>query len=137
MTKQQFFFRIFETVLKIIGVLIGFKWGVLGVASSIVITNFISKLVKILFVSRKLDIECKECCRLIVSSWRFAIIIIIVCGISMYMLPNTWGGDVLLAVIFSISALIIFIFTPSIVGVQYRDEIHVKIMSFIRNKLSH
>jgi hypothetical protein len=52
-------------------------------------------------------------------------------------LPNTWGGDVLLAVIFSISALIIFIFTPSIVGVQYRDEIHVKIMSFIRNKLSH
>jgi PST family polysaccharide transporter len=83
MTKQQFFFRIFETVLKIIGVLIGFKWGVLGVASSIVITNFISKLVKILFVSRKLDIECKECCRLIVSFWRFAIIIIIVCGISM------------------------------------------------------
>ena len=28
MTKQQFFFRIFETIIKTVGVLVGYKWGI-------------------------------------------------------------------------------------------------------------
>ena len=53
MTKQQFYFRIFEAALNIIGVLIGSYWGILGVAVSVVLTNSFAKLIKTLFVAMK------------------------------------------------------------------------------------
>ena len=134
MTKEQFYFRIFETFLKLIGVLIGYKWGVLGVAVSIVITNFITKMAKILYVSHALDIRYRECIRIIVTSWRFSIIIILLCGMAMHFLPNSWFGDVSLAFIYTISVSVIFLLFPSLVSEQYRNEVYVKLISFLQRK---
>lgn len=134
MTKEQFFFRIFETVVKIIGVLIGFNWGIFGVAASIVITNFISKIIKILFVSKVLDISYAECVRLIITSWRFAVLIVVACGITMFLIPNSWSGDIVLSIVFALTVAVIFLITPSVVGARYKEEFYIKIIAFLKDK---
>jgi PST family polysaccharide transporter len=135
MTKQQFFFRIFEFVLKTLGVLIGYHWGIIGVAFSVVITNTIAKTIKIGYIGNRIEVTVKECFSIIFSSWRFAITLIPICLLALYLLPQGWIGDIALAGIFSISTFIIFLFIPRIVGGLYYKEGFVKIKSFITLKL--
>lgn len=135
MTKQQFFFRVFEFVLKTMGVLIGFKWGIIGIAISVVITNFIAKIVKIIYIGGKVDVEPKRVIINIISSWRYALLMFPLCIVPYILLPKTWGGEIAMAIIFILSATIIFLFIPKLVGKQYEEEVYVKVKSFIMNKL--
>lgn len=135
MTKQQFFFRVFEFVLKTIGVLIGFRWDILGVAVSIVITNFIAKLVKIIYIGDKVDIKPMQVVSIILSSWRYVLIVFPVCMAAYILLPNTLTGDIIMACIFTFSTIIVFLFMPQFVGKQYKEEVYDTIMSFVKQKL--
>lgn len=132
MTKQQFYFRIFEFVLKTIGVVIGFKWDIVGVAASVVITNFIAKLVKILYIGKQVEVEPTECIHLILSSWRFSLLLIPVCLIAEVFLPNSWGGDISCSVVFLVMTIIIFLFMPNFVGKQYKNEIYSKLQLLVK-----
>lgn len=134
MTKQQFFFRIFETVVRLIGVLIGFRWNILGVAISVAITNAITKLVKIIYIGNKIDIGFSEIMGLMFNSWHYGILLLPICIIAYIFLPATWGGDIAMAAVFTIMSLVIFLFLPQFVGQQYKDEIYVKIQSFIKKR---
>lgn len=135
MTKQQFFFRILEFVLNTIGVLAGFNWGVIGVAISILITNSIAKIVKIVYIGCKIGISLNEVIILILSSWRFAIILIPVCAISFILLPNSWTGDIIMTCIFIAVTIVVFLFMPRVVGRQYQDEVYYKIIPIIKKKI--
>lgn len=130
MTKQQFFFRVFEFLLKTIGVLIGVKWNIIGVAASVVITNFIAKIVKIVYIGWKIDVSTKECINLILTSWRYSICLLPVCIAAIILLPNSWGGDISMAVIFVVTSAVIFILMPGFVGKNYEQEIYSKIKTF-------
>ena len=135
MTKQQFYFRVFEFVLKTLGVLIGFKGGIMGVAISVLITNFVAKLVKIIYIGGKVDTKPMEVLGIVFSSWRYAIILLPVSILSYVLLPETLGGDIAMAVIYTVTAGVIFIFMPRFVGKQYKDEVYVKIKSFVVSRL--
>lgn len=135
MTKQQFFFRIFEMVIKTAGVLIGFRWGVVGVATSVVVTNFIAKIVKIIYIGEKVDVAWRECIGLLLSSWRFALLLVPACVLAMLLLPNTWGGDIALAGVFALLTIAIFMFMPRLVGERYEDEVYAKVMPIVKQKL--
>lgn len=134
MTKQQFFFRVFEFTLKTIGILLGFKGGIMGVAISILITNFLAKLIKIIYIGKKVDVMPADTLRIIVSSWRYSLLMLPICIVSYIFLPNTWGGDVAMACIFTVLAIIIFLFMPQLVGAQYREEVYGKLKQVIRGK---
>lgn len=134
LTKQQFFFRVFEFALKSIGVLAGYKWGILGVALSIVITNFIAKIIKIIYIGNKVNIKPVGVISIILNSWRYAIIMFPVCLFSYAWLPKTLVGDIVMAFIFIITGLIIFVFMPNLVGKHYYDEVYVKVKSYIQQK---
>ncbi len=134
MTKQQLYFRIFETVLKTAGVLIGFKWDIMGVAISVVITNFIAKIVKIIFVGHKVAVPQSQVIGIILNSWKYALILIPICMVSYIWLPNSWSGDILMAVIYCVTVLVIFLLLPGFVGNQYQEEVYNKMISFIRKK---
>ncbi|MBR1792255.1 MAG: oligosaccharide flippase family protein [Bacteroidales bacterium] len=134
MTKQQFFFRIFEFVLKIIGILMAFKCGLVGVALSIVITNSITKIIKILYVGNKIGVGLKSTFEIIFSSWRYGLVLIPVCSIAMAHLPKTWGGDIALSCLFLVVTVIIFLGFPSLIGKTYHDDVYVKITSFVDSK---
>ncbi len=135
MTKQQFFFRVFEFVLKTIGVLIGFKWGILGVAISVIITNFIAKIVKIIYIGGKVDMKPLQVIGIILSSWRYALLVLPICVIAYCLLPYSLGGDIAIAVVFVLSVAVVFLFMPSFVGKQYQEEVYTKIISFVKSKL--
>lgn len=136
MTKQQFYFRMFEFALKTLGVVIGFKWGIEGVALSVVITNLIAKLVKILFVGNKIDVSTKECLILLVSSWRYSLLLLPICLLSLFLLPETWGGELLLAAIFTIVVAAIFLLLPKLVGIYYELDIYSKLKAIVIKKMS-
>ena len=135
MTKQQFYFRMFEFVLKTIGILLGFRWGIMGVAISILITNFIAKLVKIIYIGDKVNVRPKETISIILTSWRYSIVLIPVCVVASYFLPNTWGGDIALVAIFTLTTMFLFFMMPNFVGKQYHDEVYIKILSFLKLKI--
>lgn len=137
MTKQQFYFRIFEFVLKTIGVLISYKWGIIGIAVSVVITNTIAKIVKIVYVGRRVDISGVQVVRIILSSWRYSIIILPICVIAFNLLPRTLIGDIIMASVFTLLVLFVFLVVPRFVGKQYYDEVYVKFLSYIKVKMLH
>ena len=135
MTKQQFFFRVFEFVLKTIGVLIGFKWGILGVAVSVLITNFIAKILKILYIGEIVDVKPMQTVSVILSSWRYALLMLPVCLIAYVLLPDTLGGDIVMLGVFAAITIIIFLIMPGFVGEQYQNEVYEKVMSSIKRML--
>lgn len=134
MTKQQFFFRIFEFVLKTLGIIIGFKWDILGVAISIAITNFIAKIVKIVYIGNKVDMKPKQVIGLILSSWRYSLFMLPICIAAYILLPHTLSGDIVMAVVFVVATVIVFLFMPRFVGEQYRQDVYTKIIAFVNNK---
>ena len=136
MTKQQFYFRVFEFILKTIGVVIGFKWGIMGVALSVLVTNFIAKLIKSVYIGGKVDVKPSETMGIILSSWRYALLMLPVCIAAYVFLPKTWGGDIAMACIFGIITIAMFLFMPRFVGEQYKDEVHKKIITVVKQKFS-
>ncbi len=135
MTKQQFFFRIFETVLNIIGVLVGYHWDILGVAIGVVFTNMVSKLVKILFVGNKVEVGYGQTIGIIFSSWRYAVILFPVSLAACFLLPSSLIGDITFAAFFVSITGLIFLLMPNFVGKEYKEEIYVKVMSFVKSKV--
>lgn len=135
MTKQQFYFRIFEFVLKTIGVLLGFKWGILGVAISVVITNFIAKIFKIVFIGSVVEISPKQTIGIILSSWRYTLLFLPLTTIVFVLLPNNILGNIFFALAYAIIVFGIFVLMPSFVGKQYKEEVYVKLVSYFNHKI--
>lgn len=136
MTRQQFFFRMFEFVLKTLGVVFGFKWGIEGVALSVVITNLIAKLIKILFIGNKIGVSTQESLLLLISSWRYSLLLLPICVLSLILLPETWGGEIVLAAIFTIVVVGVFVFLPKLVGIHYEQEVYSKLKAIVFKKMS-
>ena len=131
MTKQQFFFRIFEAVLNILGVLIGSYWGITGVAISVVATNSIAKLIKIVFVASKIDVCMRETLLVIINSWRFTVVLIPIVLLFVFLLPNSVMGDVLRAVLFACTIIILFLYFPRLIGKDYENMIYPRIHNLV------
>lgn len=135
MTKQQFYFRVFEMVLKTIGVLVGFKWNIEGVALSVVITNSIAKIVKIIYIGNKVDVNGWQTIRIILSSWRYTVLLIPIYTIVFVLLPNNWLGNIIMAIIFVVIAIVMFLLMPHFVGEQYYNDAYKSVLSFVKQKL--
>ena len=136
MTKQQFFFRVFETVMNIIGVLIGFKWDIFGVAIGILVTNAISKILKILYVGIKVDMTPASTIGIILSSWRYALILLPIFVVAYVLLPSSWLGFCVMTTIFIVASMIVFLLMPGFVGHEYKEVVYTKVILFIKKKLN-
>ena len=134
-TKEQFYFRVFETIIKILGVLLGYKWGILGVAIFIMLTNAIANLVKILFVSTTVDISILKTIDTIFRAWKCALVIVPVSLLLYHYLPDSLIGNIILALLYGILVIVIFLFFPNIVGYRYANEVHRIIKSKLTNML--
>ena len=134
MTKEQFYFRVFEAVLKIVGVLVGFKWGLLGIAVSVLVTNSLSKLIKILYIAAKVDIKPSNTLLIIIKSWKFSILVIPMNLLSIFIIPPTIFGNIVQAVFFVCTIAVVFLFFPQFVGAEYNSIVFVKMKSRISKK---
>ena len=129
MTKQQFFFRILETVVTLIGVVIGARWDIMGVAIGVVVTNMILKLVKILYVSIKIGVPIYETIGVVVTSWRFSLVLIPFCIFMLIVIPSSFIGNIVLLISFLLVCLLVFLVFPSLVGKLYRENAYMKVKS--------
>ena len=129
LTKQQFFFRILETIVTLLGVVIGANWDILGVAVAVVVTNMVLKLLKIFYISIKIGIPILNTLSVVLSSWRFALFLIPICAILFFLLPNTLIGDMMLLFFFLLACMLIFLVFPSLVGKPYREKTYMIVKS--------
>ena len=135
LTKQQFFFRVFETVLNIVGILVGYRWDILGVAIVMIVTNTIAKIVKIFYIGNKVDAKPMKIVCVLFSSWRYVLLLLPICTASYILLPSSWGGDIAMATIFIVTIAVIFLLMPGFVGEIYQEEVYNKIVSFVKQKI--
>ena len=124
LTKQQFYFRVTEAILKVIMSILGASWGIYGVAAGFVISDVLVKFVKLVYIGRKLNLNTIEICGVIINSWRFLIVFLPICTVSYILLPNTLMGNICMLLLFGMITVFIFVFFPLIVGVQYKDGIY-------------
>ena len=72
---------------------------------------------------------------IMLTIWRFSILLIPIMIVVYFALPHTWLGNVGMAIAFSLMAAVIFIFMPKLVGEKYTNEAYTKILSFVKTKL--
>lgn len=135
LTKQQFFFRVFETVLGVSGVLAGYKWGILGVAIAMVVTNTIAKFFKLFYVGWRVDTKPHQVISILLSSWRFSLILLPIYLLAYFILPSSWNSDIGMLLLFVSTVLIVFILMPGFVGKVYQEEVYYRVLSIIKQKL--
>lgn len=135
LTKQQFFFRVFETVLGVSGVLAGYKWGILGVAIAMVVTNTIAKFFKLFYVGWRVDTKPHQVISILLSSWRFSLILLPIYLLAYFILPSSWNSDLGMLLLFVSTVLIVFILMPGFVGKVYQEEVYYRVLSIIKQKL--
>lgn len=135
LTKQQFFFRIIELVIKTIGFFIGAIWGVEGVAVSVVTTNFIMIAIKFFYISRKINITAKETISILFSSWKYGLFVAPLMTIICYVTPSSWIGNVIVLISYLLIIIICFAAFPQLIGSYYKEDLYIKIKSIVLSKL--
>lgn len=130
LTKQQFYFRVFETAMKVGGTVIGSHWGVIGVVCAITIIDIFIKVLKLIYVSVKLQVDVFVMLQEIISSWRFSLVLIPLCIFVLWIIPETVFWHIVLQFFFVILCITLFLFYPKLVGDKYSKLI----TSFITRK---
>ena len=133
-TKKQFHFRVLQLVVTIVGLVIGSKYDLVGIASAIIIANMILVTIKLLYVTHEIGYKRKLAFMTILQSWRFVLVLIPFYIIIQIFVENTWSGNLLSAGIYSLVMFFVFIVFPIIVGRKYKYGIYKKIISTIKNK---
>lgn len=135
LTKQQFYFRIVETVVASAAVIIGYRWGVMGVALTVVISNAIIKLIKIAYISLKVNVPVKELFSLLFSSWKFSLFVLPPVLLAFLLTSHTVLGNIIVLVVFVLASVLTFLVFPKCVGKQYTEDAYQQIIAFIKNKI--
>lgn len=131
MTKYQFYFRIAEFLVKIPAIIIGVKWGMYGIAISVVLADILMRVIKICYVAIQINYSAKEILCRIINSERSLLIILPLIFTSYLLLPHTIVGNIYMAFISFCVYFIVFFFLPSFVGSTYRDVIWKIVISKI------
>lgn len=134
-TKQQFFFRIFEVTLKTIGLIIGVRWGINGVAIAVVLVNIITIWVKNIYVSKRIGLSLTKSFMTILKAWKIGYLIIPIMIICTFILPETIWGNIINLIVYGTIVLVGFILFPSLVGKQYKEDAYLIIIKKIKTKI--
>lgn len=134
-TKQQFFLRTFQAVVSIVLILTAAHFGLLAVAIAYLAANSIVVLVKLGYISNKLNYNLKKVVFLIVNSYQVSLVYIPFYLLCMYLLPNTIGYNIIKLFIFCLITIGIFLIFPGIVGAKYKAEMHNTLVIFVRQKI--
>ena len=135
-TKQQFFFRVFEVVCSITGILIGSVCGVIGIAISVVIVQIVTITVKNLYIIRRLKMSVYDNLKILLSAWRYGLLFIPLLILCYLLFPHNINGNIFLAAVFCLSSATLFLLFPSIIGKRYKDEVYMKIILLIKRKFT-
>ena len=135
LTRSQFFFRVVEFVLKIICLVIGSFWGLAGFAFGSVLAVFVTTLIKLLYINKKIGFLFVDSIVCIMSSWRASLVFIPILVASFVLMPSSMIGNILNCLIMLVLFAIVFLFMPGLVGSAYKENVYPQIMMKLkRNK---
>lgn len=129
LVKYQFFIRLFEFILTVGCLLIGFKWDIIGVAYAVLFANVTIIFIKLTIITNKVGSNIGKVVLHILSAWRFCLVLVPMMIMTQIFLPMTYVGDIIKLVIFGILVLTLFILTPTVVGKTYKEGAYQSIMS--------
>lgn len=130
-TKQQFFFRVLEFITKTIGVVVGSRWGLIGVAIAVTIMECLMKLAKVVYAGKLISFSFGNIIGVSLKSCRFSVVLIPICLLVYWFVPHTSSGEIVLACVFAFSAVVLFLFFPSVVGDDYKKDFYPIVMKYV------
>lgn len=134
-TKQQFYFRIGELVAKFLGVIVGVRWGLIGVAVGVTVSESVLRVTKLLYITNIIGIANFSVVSWFITSWRPILFVLPICTLFFIFLPQTLVADFLMTAVFVLTCLVPLLFFPGLVGGNYKDELYPKVMVQVKKKL--
>lgn len=134
-TKIQFYFRIIEFVTKTIGVVIGSKWGLMGVTVGVVLMECIVKLIKVSYAGSLIKMPFREILQVLLQSCYYSLIILPILVLLYYLLPHTVIGELILLVSFTLLVAVLFLFFPKIIGKRYAEDLYPMVKGHLNSLL--
>ena len=135
LTKKQFLFRVGQFIFAVVFILIGYRFGIVAVAISIMLSYLTITIIKISYLAKKMNVNLIHIFFSAVSSFKFCLSIIPIYIICIIMLPSTWIGNIIQLIIFLIATGLVFLAFPSLVGNKYKQETYLKVVSFVNHKV--
>lgn len=136
MTKQQFLLRVGQLIVSVIFIIIGARWGVLSVAVSAMMAYFLLMIIKLIYITIKLEIKHTTVLKTYFSSYKMVLYITPVYIFSNLIISNSVNGNILKAFIFSVLVFMIFIIFPQAVGHKYKSNGHQHIIRYFKQTTS-
>lgn len=136
LTKQQFFLRILQAVASILLILLAAIWGgVHMVAVAYLLAYSMVVLVKMNYISGKIQFGIKNALMIVLQSAKVALYFIPVYILCMLFMPNTLTFNLIKLAIFILVSIIVFLAFPKCVGSKYKTEMHSKVSLFLNSKV--
>ena len=135
LTKQQFIFRVVQFALAVIFIFIGYKFGIIAVAISIILSYLIITMIKLSYLATKINLELISVILTIFKAFKFCIFVIPIYLLCTFILPHSLIGNIIQSIVIISNIAILFFIFPSMVGKTYKEEMYSKIIFFINNKV--
>lgn len=131
--KTGFYIRLFALFWNLFCIVLGSKYGVMGVAISLTIANITIIVLKMFILSKKIGVSVGTMFSIWVSSWKVALPPVIL-GVVYLLTCNNISIviDVLFALLFGLVIIIIFLFYPSLVGKEYTATLYPKVKQLLK-----
>ena len=135
LTKKQFFFRIIETLINLVGVVVGSLYDINGIAIALLIGSLLILAMKNIFISRKIKYPIAATIKCVFSSCRFCIVFVPIMMVLDFIMPHTVIGDVANVIVFCVLSLILFMGFPGFIGDKYKSEIYTYVVSVVKKQI--
>lgn len=132
-TKEQFYFRIIEFVAKTIGVLVGFHWGLIGIAIGTTLMECVIKLIKVVYAGSLVSFSIGKTMGILLQSCKFSVVIIPICILVYVLVPNGLTQEIVLLCVFSVLTVVLFLFCPGFIGDNYKYDLYPTIKCYTQN----
>ena len=135
MTKQQLYFRFIETAIKTLCVIACAKYGIWGVAISVVIADVAIKIFKVLYIAVNIGYKLKDVVHLLFESCQFCFVLVPISILLLLIISPSPLGNVILIVLYMIFTFLVFLAFPLVVGKRYCKEFHFKLRKYALGKV--
>ena len=122
LVRQQFNLRVFELLEDIICILIGFRFGIMGVAMGFLIGNIILICTKTIYLAWKMSISLRDVVNNVLGGWAYGLYFVPLIIAQHSIIPETWSGNIISVVVFTILTVSLFLIWPGLIGHQYKVE---------------
>ena len=133
LTKQQYYFRIFQLIITAIGIWLVAKMGIIAIATMVILTNLVIVLAKMIYICRKIHYGIKDALLEQIKAWRFLLILLPECMAFKLLWSGSVVGNILTVILFSISVAILFLCFPRLIGKEYADSAYHAVINKLKS----